>query len=296
MKIFLADALTEPLEIQSLEAFFKQYLTWDYWEKKLPLIGNFAGRVLLAILVYIIASKLIHKICRLIVASMNRANADTGVIQFVSSFVKAALYFLLIVSIATSFGVKESSIAALLASSGVAIGLALQGGLSNLAGGVIILILRPFTIGDYIIENAGNQEGTVVKIDLFYTTLSTVDNRRITVPNGTLTNSSIVNVTAKDNRKLEIKVGISYQADLKKAKQILQDLLHEDKSIMSDEEMQVFVDELAADSVILGLRAWVKTEEYWATKWRLNEEIKLAFDEAGVEIPFPQLDVHIKEQ
>lgn len=296
MKIFLADALTEPLEIQSLEAFFEQYLTWDYWEKKLPLIGNFAGRVLLAILVYIIASKLIHKICRLIIASMNRANADTGVIQFVSSFVKAALYFLLIVSIATSFGVKESSIAALLASSGVAIGLALQGGLSNLAGGVIILILRPFTIGDYIIENSGNQEGTVVKIDLFYTTLSTVDNRRITVPNGSLTNSSIVNVTAKDSRKLEIKVGISYQADLKKAKQILQDLLHEDKSIMSEEEMQVFVDELAADSVILGLRAWVKTEEYWATKWRLNEEIKLAFDEAGVEIPFPQLDVHIKEQ
>lgn len=261
----------------------------------MPLIGNFVGRVLLAILVYIIASKLIHKICRLIAASMNRANADTGVIQFVSSFVKAALYFLLIVSIATSFGVKESSIAALLASSGVAIGLALQGGLSNLAGGVIILILRPFSVGDYIIENAGNQEGTVVKIDLFYTTLSTVDNRRITVPNGTLTNSSIVNVTAKDSRKLEIKVGISYQADLRKAKQILQGLLEEDASIMSEEGMQVFVDQLAADSVILGLRAWVKTEEYWATKWRLNEEIKLAFDEAGVEIPFPQLDVHIKE-
>ena len=122
-----------------------------------------------------------------------------------------------------------------------------------------------------------------------------MDNRRITVPNGTLTNSSIVNVTAKDNRKLEIKVGISYQADLKRAKQILKQLLHEDESIMSDEEMQVFVDELAADSVILGFRAWVKTEEYWATKWRLNEEIKLAFDEAGVEIPFPQLDVHIKD-
>ena len=292
MRILLTDALTEPLEIESIDAFFKQYVTWDYWEKKLPLIGNFVGRVLLAILVYIIASKLIHKICRLIAASMNRANVDTGVIQFVSSFVKAALYFLLIVSIATSFGVKESSIAALLASSGVAIGLALQGGLSNL---VIILILRPFSVGDYIIENAGNQEGTVVKIDLFYTTLSTVDNRRITVPNGTLTNSSIVNVTAKDSRKLEIKVGISYQADLRKAKQILQGLLEEDASIMSEEGMQVFVDQLAADSVILGLRAWVKTEEYWATKWRLNEEIKLAFDEAGVEIPFPQLDVHIKE-
>lgn len=225
---------------------------------------------------------------------MNRANADTGVIQFVSSFVKAALYFLLIVTIATSFGVKESSIAALLASSGVAIGLALQGGLSNLAGGVIILILRPFVVGDYIIENAEKQEGTVVKIDLFYTTLSTVDNRRITVPNGKLTNSSIVNVTAKDSRKLEIKVGISYGADLKKAKQILERLLREDASVMSDQEMQVYVDELASDSVMLGLRAWVKTEEFWSTKWRLNEKIKLAFDEAGVEIPFPQLDVHIK--
>lgn len=121
-----------------------------------------------------------------------------------------------------------------------------------------------------------------------------MDNRRITVPNGALTNSSIVNVTAKDNRKLEIKVGISYQADLKKAKKILETLLHEDASIMSDQEMQVFVDELAADSVILGLRAWVKTEEYWATKWRLNEKIKLTFDEQGIEIPFPQLDVHIK--
>ncbi len=295
MRIILTDALTEPLEIAGIGEFLGQYLTWDYWGQKLPLIGNFAGRVLLAILVYIVASKIIHKLCRLIVVSMNKANADTGVTQFVSSFAKAAMYFFLIVSIATSFGVKESSIAALLASSGVAIGLALQGGLSNLAGGVIILILRPFVIGDYIIENAGKQEGTVVKIDLFYTTLSTVDNRRITVPNGILTNSSIVNVTAKDNRKLEIKVGISYQADLKKAKKILETLLHEDASIMSDQEMQVFVDELAADSVILGLRAWVKTQEYWATKWRLNEKIKLTFDEKGIEIPFPQLDVHIKD-
>lgn len=294
MRIILTDALTEPLEIAGIGELFRQYLTWDYWSQKLPLIGSFAGRVLLAILVYVVASKIIHKLCKLIVASMNRANADTGVTQFVSSFAKAAMYFFLIVSIATSFGVKESSIAALLASSGVAIGLALQGGLSNLAGGVIILILRPFVIGDYIIENSGKQEGTVVKIDLFYTTLSTVDNRRITVPNGALTNSSIVNVTAKDNRKLEIKVGISYQADLKKAKKILETLLHEDASIMSDQEMQVFVDELAADSVILGLRAWVKTEEYWATNWRLNEKIKLTFDEQGIEIPFPQLDVHIK--
>lgn len=294
MRIILTDALTEPLEIAGIGEFFRQYLTWDYWSQKLPLIGSFAGRVLLAILVYVVASKIIHKLCKLIVASMNRANADTGVTQFVSSFAKAAMYFFLIVSIATSFGVKESSIAALLASSGVAIGLALQGGLSNLAGGVIILILRPFVVGDYIIECTDKQEGTVVKIDLFYTTLSTVDNRRITIPNGNLTSTSIVNVTARDQRKLEIKVEIAYSSDLKKAKSILERLLHEDEHVLSDQEMQVFVDELGASGIMLGLRAWVNTEQYWSTKWRLNEEIKLAFDEEGIEIPFPQMDVHIR--
>lgn len=297
MRIFLTDVLGEvgeTLETEGLRGFFEQYLTWDYWETKIPLIGNFAGRVLLAILVYVIASKLIHKLCKIIVASMKRANADTGVTQFVSSFVKASLYGLLIITIATSFGVKESSIAALLASSGVAIGLALQGGLSNLAGGVIILILRPFVVGDYIIECTDKQEGTVVKIDLFYTTLSTVDNRRITIPNGNLTSASIVNVTARDQRKLEIKVEIAYSSDLKKAKGILERLLHEDEHVLSDQEMQVFVDELGASGIMLGLRAWVNTEQYWPTKWRLNEEIKLAFDEEGIEIPFPQMDVHIR--
>ena len=297
MRIFLTDVLGEvgeTLETEGLRGFFEQYLTWDYWETKIPLIGNFAGRVLLAILIYVIASKLIRKLCKIIVASMKRANADTGVTQFVSSFVKATLYGLLIITIATSFGVKESSIAALLASSGVAIGLALQGGLSNLAGGVIILILRPFVVGDYIIECTDKQEGTVVKIDLFYTTLSTVDNRRITIPNGNLTSASIVNVTARDQRKLEIKVEIAYSSDLKKAKSILERLLHEDEHVLSDQEMQVFVDELGASGIMLGLRAWVKTEQYWPTKWRLNEEIKLAFDEEGIEIPFPQMDVHIR--
>ena len=297
MRIFLTDVLGEvgeTLETEGLRGFFEQYLTWDYWETKIPLIGNFAGRVLLAILIYVSASKLIRKLCKIIVASMKRANADTGVTQFVSSFVKATLYGLLIITIATSFGVKESSIAALLASSGVAIGLALQGGLSNLAGGVIILILRPFVVGDYIIECTDKQEGTVVKIDLFYTTLSTVDNRRITIPNGNLTSASIVNVTARDQRKLEIKVEIAYSSDLKKAKSILERLLHEDEHVLSDQEMQVFVDELGASGIMLGLRAWVNTEQYWPTKWRLNEEIKLAFDEEGIEIPFPQMDVHIR--
>ena len=267
---------------------------WNHISAQIPAVEAFAWKVILAIVIYFIASKVIVKICAFIRAAMNKAGADTGVIQFLTSFVKTALYFLLIVSIAVRFGIKESSIAALLASGGVAIGLALQGGLSNLAGGVIIMLLRPFTVGDYIIENTKSQEGTVVKIDLFYTTLSTVDNRRITIPNGNITNSSIVNVTSQDKRKLEIKVMIGYQSDLKKAKGILETLLHADPAIMSEQEMLVFVDELADDGVILGLRAWVKTEDYWPAKWRLNEEIKLTFDEEDIDIPYPQLDVHIK--
>lgn len=267
---------------------------WNSISAQIPAVEAFAWKVILAIVIYFIASKVIVKICTIIRAAMNKAGADTGVIQFLTSFVKTALYFLLIVSIAVRFGIKESSIAALLASGGVAIGLALQGGLSNLAGGVIIMLLRPFTVGDYIIENTNSQEGTVVKIDLFYTTLSTVDNRRITIPNGNITNSSIVNVTSQDKRKLEIKVMIGYQSDLKKAKGILETLLHADPAIMSEQEMLVFVDELADDGVILGLRAWVKTEDYWPAKWRLNEEIKLTFDEENIDIPYPQLDVHIK--
>lgn len=267
---------------------------WNRISAQIPAVEAFAWKVILAIVIYFIASKVIVKICAIIRAAMNKAGADTGVIQFLTSFVKTALYFLLIVSIAVRFGIKESSIAALLASGGVAIGLALQGGLSNLAGGVIIMLLRPFTVGDYIIENTNSQEGTVVKIDLFYTTLSTVDNRRITIPNGNITNSSIVNVTSQDKRKLEIKVMIGYQSDLKKAKGILETLLHADPAIMSEQEMLVFVDELADDGVILGLRAWVKTEDYWPAKWRLNEEIKLTFDEENIDIPYPQLDVHIK--
>ena len=267
---------------------------WNRISAQIPAVEAFAWKVILAIVIYFIASKVIVKICAIIRAAMNKAGADTGVIQFLTSFVKTALYFLLIVSIAVRFGIKESSIAALLASGGVAIGLALQGGLSNLAGGVIIMLLRPFTVGDYIIENTNSQEGTVVKIDLFYTTLSTVDNRRITIPNGNITNSSIVNVTSQDKRKLEIKVMIGYQSDLKKAKGILETLLHADPAIMSEQEMLVFVDELADDGVILGLRVWVKTEDYWPAKWRLNEEIKLTFDEENIDIPYPQLDVHIK--
>ena len=155
----------------------------------------------------------------------------------------------------------------------MAIGLALQGSLSNFAGGVLILLLKPFVVGDYIIVANDGTEGTVKVIQIFYTKLTTVDNKTIVIPNGTLSNSSLTNVTARPERQLDLKVGI-----------------------IQDEDIKVFVDSLADSSVILGLRAWVKTEEYWSTRWRLLEEIKLIFDEEGIEIPFNQLTVHMAEK
>ena len=229
--------------------------------------------------------------------SMERASVDKGVIQFTGSLLRIVLYILLVFSIATHFGVKESSIAALLGTAGVTVGLALQGGLANIAGGIMLLIFKPFQVGDYIIIAQQNGcEGTVYKIEICYTTLISIDNKHIVIPNGTLSGSIITNVTARDLRKLEIKVGISYDSDIKKAKAILEEILHNDEDTKDDQGMVVFVDELGESAVVMGLRVWVATEKYWPARWRLNELIKEAFDANGIEIPYNQLQVHVKKQ
>lgn len=265
-------------------------------EKRLPIIVSFGVKILLSLLVFYVGTKVIRWLVRLFAASLERARMDTGVIQFLSSISKILLYAVLVFNISTQFGVTEASVAALLASAGVTIGLALQGGLANLSGGVLILVFKPFVVGDYIIEHSTGCEGTVVKIEMCYTTLSSVDNKRIVIPNGSLSNNSITNVTSQEKRKLEMKVGISYESNLEKAKEIMERLLKEDPDILSEEEMVVFVDELAASSVVLGFRAWVATDRFYPAKWRLNERIKESFDREGVKIPYPQVEVHMKEE
>ena len=267
----------------------------SYFGSQLPKIAQFCLKVVISILVFYVGIRIIRWLIRLMKASLERASVDTGVIQFLASICKVGLYALLVFNIATNFGVKEASVAALLGTSGLTLGLGLQGGLTNLVGGIMILVFRPYQVGDYIIVGGSSSgvEGYILKIEIFYTTLATIDNKTIVVPNGTLSNSCVTNVTGKDNRKLEIKVGISYESNMKTAKEILERLLHEDSAIKSDMEMDVFVDELADSAVILGFRAWVSTDDYWKTKWRMNEKIKEAFDEAGVKIPYPQLDVHL---
>ena len=266
----------------------------EYISEKIPEVIDFAIGVILALVVFWLGTKIIIWIRKIIRISMEKGNVDKGVRQFVDSLVKFALYAILIFSIGSKFGLDTTSVAAALASCGVAIGLALQGSLSNFAGGVLILVLKPFVVGDYIVEDNKGREGTVKEIQLFYTKLVTADNRTVIIPNGTLANTSLTNVTAQDKRRLDLSVGISYDADLRKAKELILELLRADEDVLKSEEINVFVDTLGESSVVIGVRGWVKKEVYWTAKWRLTENIKLLLDENGIEIPFNQVVVHTK--
>ena len=248
-------------------------------------------RIVLAILVLLIGMQLIKLIRKILKKALYRSHVDESAVHFIDSFSKYALYFLLIIFIASWLGVDAASIIAILGSVSVAIGLALQGSLSNFAGGVLILILKPFVLGDYTRDGAGN-EGIVSGIDVFYTQLTTFDNKIIVLPNGTLANGCITNYTRCSKRRFDVKVSIAYKEDIRHAKEVLLAVLKEDEGILKNEEMVVLVDSLGDSSVNLIVRGWVKQEDYWPAIWRMTEKVKYALDDAGITIPFPQMDVH----
>ena len=269
--------------------------TQEYIDKYLPVAISFGLRLLLTILLFLVGSRLIKLVRKIVRRSMERAGADVGVTQFMDSLIKLLLYFLLIMFLADGIGVDTTSVMALVGSAGLTIGLAFQGSLSNFAGGVLILLIKPFKVGDYIIYTSGNLEGKVTKIEMFYTTLLTIDNKKVVIPNGTLSNSSLINVTAEDKRRIDITVGVSYTANLKLAKEVCMKLMAAQPAVLQDQNNMVVVDDLADSSVNLKICCWVSAEDYWATRWELIEKIKLAFDENGIEIPFNQLDVNLKQ-
>ena len=264
-----------------------------YFENLVPDLISFGLQVVIAILIYVVGAKIIKAILKMMNRSMERAGTDIGVKQFLSTVIKYALYIILIMIILNLFGIATTSVVALIGSAGVAIGLALQGSLANIAGGVLILLLKPFRVGDYIIEDTNKNEGTVAEISVFYTKLLTIDNKVVMIPNGILANASLTNVSHMDKRRVDLVVGVSYEADIKKTKEVLQKVIEEEPARLKDEEMQVFVSELADSSV--RVRVWVKAEEYWPAKWRITENVKLALDKNGISIPYPQLDVQIKQ-
>ena len=268
--------------------------TVDYFGGHIPGVAAFLVKIIVCIVIYIIGKNVIGWVEKTVRSMLLRTKMQTGAATFIVSMVKIFLYLILIFGLAMQFGVKESSVAALVASCGVAIGLALQGGLSNLAGGFLILLFQPFEVGDYIL--AQGEEGTVQKIEILYTTLHTIDNRKVIIPNGNLANNVIVNATGADRRKLDITVGISYEDDISKAKQVLLQIIERSEYVIREQEAQVFVSELGDSSVVMGLRCWVRTEQYLPALWQMNEQIKNEFDRAGLHIPFPQMDVHVRAE
>ncbi len=262
-----------------------------YTEEMIPRIIDFALQIVLAVVILFVGSKLIKWIRKILKKTLERHEADTGLIQFLDALVKYLLYIVLGMMILQKFGVETASVVAVLGSAGVAIGLALQGSLSNFAGGVLILLLKPFKVGDYIIQ--GSLEGTVVEIQLFYTTLLTPDNKRVVFPNGQLSDNSLTNVTAEPTRRLDIKIGISYESSIQEAKKVLLNVASRDEDILKEEPPFVAVAELESSSVTMLLRVWVPTDKYWDVLFRANERIKEDMEKAGVKIPYKQLDVHV---
>lgn len=250
-------------------------------------------RVLFTVIIFFIGIKLIKFIRKIVRKSLTRANAEVGVIQFLDSLIKISLDIILVLIIAGNFGFDATSIVALVGTAGVTLGLALQGSLSNLAGGVLILLLKPFRVGDYIVEDSKGNEGTVKEIGIFFTKLQTIDNKIVILPNGTLANNSMTNFSEAALRRVDITVGISYNADIKKAKDILQRIIDEDEDVKHNEPEKIYVDSLGASEVVLGIRVYCDNPKYWELKWRLLETIKVTFDQEGIEIPYQQISVHM---
>lgn len=262
-------------------------------EGYLPKVLEFGIKIVLAIVILIAGKVIIGFIMKFLNKVFEKGRMEISVKKFLLSLARALLYFVLIIIICNQVGIDTTSFIALLGTAGLALGLALQGSLSNFAGGVLILLLRPFSVGDYIIDAGSGKEGTVEKIDLFYTYLYTPDNRSVIIPNGNLTNSTITNVSSQDKRRVDIEAGISYNANMADAKRVIETLMEKDERILHDEQNAVVIKELAASQVTVLMRAWVRTENYWDVYFDMTEKIKDAFDKAGIEIPYNQLDVHV---
>lgn len=275
-------------EVTKNTGFFASYL-----ESLLPKMLSFGIEIVIAVIIFFVGSKLIRFLLKGLGKAWEKHNVDKTIRTFLNSLINTACYIFLVMLILSLFGVTTASAIAVLGSVGLTAGLALQGSLSNFAGGILILLLKPFVVGDYIIESASCLEGTVKEIAVFYTKLYTVDKKLVVIPNGMLVTNAVTNVTGATKRLMDLTVPISYSDDIKLAKSILKKLAKENH-FRVDEDVRVFVKELGDSSVDLGLRYFVTVENYWDARWEMLEEIKLSFDEAGITIPFKQISLHME--
>ena len=269
----------------TLETIVKRIIDWTFTGGIKLIIGTLA---------IVIGFKIINKLSKRFINLAEKRNVDMTLIKFIKSFISYTLKILLVLIIAGSYWKLElSGLAAIVASAGVAIGLALQGSLSNFAGGFIILLLRPFKVGDYI--QTGQFEGTVEQIGVFYTSLTTIDNKVVLIPNGSLSNGSLVNYSAKDTRWVDLVFAVSYESDILKVRGILKDIVQQHRLVLDYPEPFVGLLEQADSSLNFAVRVWVNTPDYWTVYFDLLEEVKLRFDKEEISIPYPQIDLHLKQ-
>jgi small conductance mechanosensitive channel len=254
-------------------------------------ISSYSINIIGALLIFIIGKWLARKIANLFAKLMQKNNVDEAVVGFLTNLSYYALLVVVIIAALGKLGVNTTSFLAIVGAAGLAIGLALKDSLSNFAAGVMLVMFRPFTVGD-VVSTAGIT-AKVEKITIFNTLFCTADNQLLIVPNNKIISDIITNINAKDTRRIDLVVGISYSDDMAQTKEILEGLAKQDDRVLDDPAVTIAVSELADSSVNLVFRPWVKTEDYWAVRFDLTEKIKTSLDEAGISIPFPQQDVHL---
>ncbi len=256
-----------------------------------PSLTKLVFNIVISIIIFFIGKKLIGFLLKLLDKFLAKTSIDVGVAKFLSSAARTCMYAILIFMIVGQLGVNTASIVTVMGAAGLAISMSLQGSLANVAGGILILLMKPFRVGDYVMTSFG--DGTVQAIGLVYTTITTVDNRVLTIPNGTLANSAVTDASMMPERRLDISVGISYDSDIRKAKEIMEEVYRSCPAVIVDKGINVHVSSLGDSAVVIEAFGWVPGSEYLSSKWYVTEEIKLRFDEGGIKIPYPQMDVHL---
>jgi len=267
---------------------FNVWLKYAY-----DMVISYGIKVIISIPILIIGLWVIKRVTKIFVAIMEARNIDVSLRPFLKNLINILLKILLIISVASMLGFEMTSFIAVLGAASLAIGMSLSGTLQNFAGGVIILLFRPFKVGDFI--EAQGYTGTVYEIQIFNTLLKTIDNRVVFIPNGSLANSSLVNFSHQSTRRVDWTFAIAYGDNADTARQTIEELLKQDERILPESEIVVAVSALANSSVNFTVRAWVKSEDYWAVFWEMNEKVYKTFPRKGLHIPFPQMDVHIKQ-
>ena len=282
----VGDAVKEATDQVSIVGQYIQKLT-DWCMSKL-------GSIVVAVIFMVVCFKLVKLLLRILRKSFERSKLDPSVAGFFISAVKIVLNVLIVLTAASIVGFQITSFITILGTAGVTLGLALQGSLSNLAGGLLILILKPFRVGDYIVENNTHCEGTVVSIDIFYTRLITFDNKSVVIPNGNISITSLVNVTEQDMRRVDIPFSVAYDSDMEKVKRVTIETIKDVDGYLPDEQILFYIDEFADSGINMYVKFYATIEKFFDAKWDAMWKLKKAFDENDIEIPFNQMDVHMK--